>query len=354
MHIAFDVSPLSDNNRTRGTGTYTQRLLAALEHTNGLKVSPFRKPSDIPASCDIIHIPYFSPFFLTLPLGFSKPCVVTVHDLIPLHFADRFQKGIRGEIKWQIQRHSLAGANAIITDSFASKKDIVTYVNVEAKNVHVIYLGPSVEEEAVKKSTLNMSSHLNISDPYLLYVGDVNWNKNVPGLLAAFRQVRNELHTNPTCGRLSLFLVGGAFLNTSLNEVKEIDALIREWHLGNYVKKLGHVSETDLILLYKKAKVLVQPSYAEGFGLPVVDAMSLGCPVVTSKTFSLSEIAGPAKQVDPTNPSDIARGIIEVLLLSTEKQKEIIKKQEKWVKRFSWEKAAKETIHVYETVLGEV
>ncbi len=348
MHVAIDVSPLSSGHKSRGTGIYTKQLVEALKtfqsaHTYSL----ITKRSEISKDADIVHYPFFDPFFLTLPLRKAKPTVVTVHDLIPIAYPDHFPKGIRGSLAWQIQRRSLKGASCIITDSEHSKQDIERLTGIAGSRIRVVYLAPP--EGRAKVTDVNVLKHLQdtyrLRKPFILYVGDVNWNKNIPGLLRAFNRI---VRSDPN---VRLVFVGGAFTNTSLAEVKHIDELIASYGLGPATAKLGHISDEDLSGLYTLAACVVLPSFAEGFGFPVLEAMKCGSPVVVARTSSLVEISGPAVTVNPADPGDIARGIRRVLHLSLTGRRKMVNEGTAWVRQFTWENVARETVAVYQSVL---
>jgi glycosyltransferase involved in cell wall biosynthesis len=204
-----------------------------------------------------------------------------------------------------------------------------------------VYLAPSVSPK-----DSNGEHDENLDHPYILYVGDVNWNKNIPGLLRAFSQ---SLKKMPNC---NLILVGKAFCDDSIAEVREIKSLINSLDIGSHVKMPGYVNASSLNDLYTHALCLVQPSFYEGFGFPVVDALSLGCPVISSNTSSLSEISGPSLQTDPNNPEHIAGCIIEMFRMSGSKKKKMISDGLEWVSQFTWKRVAKETIESYTKALS--
>jgi len=130
MKVAINTSPLRNENRYRGIGIYTEQLVKSL---GLLSASDFfcRLVEDktIIEDDDLIHYPFFDPFFLTLPLKKAKPTVVTIHDVIPLIFPEHYPPGIKGSLKFQIQKFSLKSVKAVITDSENSKRDIVKYLN---------------------------------------------------------------------------------------------------------------------------------------------------------------------------------------------------------------------------------
>ena len=145
MHIAMDISPLETGHSGRGVGVYTKRLIEAMQmYEKSHTVSLVTHQHDIPESCNIVHYPYFDPFFLTLPFFRKYPSVVTIHDVIPLLYPDKFPSGIKGSIRFQLQKLSLRGVRRVITDSKTSKRDIQTIIGRNPNSVDVVYLAPSV------------------------------------------------------------------------------------------------------------------------------------------------------------------------------------------------------------------
>lgn len=334
MHIAIDITPLSTGHSGRGIGSYTKNLVEALQkyetrHTYSL----FTRGQKIPNNANLVHYPYFDPFFLTLPLYKPKPTIVTVHDLIPLVFPDKFPAGAKGALKWQVQKLSLKGAKGIITDSECSKRDISKITGINAAKIDRIYLAPSIFHKERQAS----------SKPYVLYVGDVNWNKNVPGLIRALAALKTVFAQRQS----SLVLVGNAFLDDSIPETKEINRLVSSLGIENNIERVGHVSHEKLAELYSGALALVQPSFYEGFGLPVLEAMACGCPVVSTRNSSLAEIAGPSIEIT-LEVESIAAGIKKILTIQRDSQ---VKKQFDWLKQFTWKRTAAETVASYEKAI---
>lgn len=341
MNIAIDITPLGTDHKQRGVGRYTKNLVDALQkYESRHSYSLFTRKQKVSDNVDLVHYPYFDPFFLTLPLVKTKPTVVTVHDLIPLVFPDKFPAGIRGRMKWQIQKQSLRGAKRILTDSNSSRNDIAAIVGIKKEMIDTVYLAP----DSVYHVSTNTRS---LPKKYILYVGDVNWNKNIPGLLRAFARLKTVFKQRQS----SLVLVGGAFMNESLPETKEINRLIDAPGIEQSVSRVGHVLNEELIKLYSGATALIQPSFYEGFGLPVLEAMACGCPVICTHVSSLKEIAGPAIRVQPDAIESIADGMKYALSLSYDARKKLIKEGSRWVGQFTWEKVAKETVASYERAL---
>lgn len=350
MNIAINTLPLSTEHRMRGTGVYTKNLIDALakyekQHTYTF----FTRPQDIPKKTNAVHYPFFDPFFLTLPFFKQYPTAVTVHDMIPLLFPDKFPPGIRGGIKWQVQRLSLMGAAAILTDSECSKTDIARLTTKQKEKIHVVPLAPSPRYVRVtdERTLDKMRASYHMPDDYVLYVGDVNWNKNITGLLEAWKTVRSKLARNRSC---SLVLAGSAFSNLELRETRDIIELIHTLGISKTVVRPGFIKEEDMSALYSGAVCLVSPSWYEGFGFPVLEAMVCGVPVVASTRGSVPEISGPSKTADPGNIGELAKAIKETVELSQKERETLVKKGIEWARQYTWKRVARETASVYEKI----
>lgn len=354
MKVGLDTSPLKTNHQFRGIGTYTQNLINAFKKTQiphfEFKLIEKRK---IPQDCDLVHYPYFDLFFLTLPLKKPKPTVVTIHDVIPLVFPQHYLPGIKGKIKFQIQKFSLKNVKAVITDSENSKKDLFKYLNYPKEKIYVVPLASSEIFKPAKSTILldRIKEKYNLPEKFILYVGDVNYNKNISGLIKAFKL----LHTSQVSldsSEVKLVLVGKAFTDEDLKETQELVQLISSLKLEKKIIRLGWIPQEDLVGIYNLATVYCQPSFYEGFGLPVLEAMACGCPVVAAKSSSLPEVCGKAAiMVDPDDTDDIARGLEKVLYdISIH---DILRKRGfEQVKKFSWEKTVKETVEVYKKIFN--
>lgn len=348
MRVAIDVSPLQSGHKIRGVGFYLRYLKKAL-----LEFYPdndyifFEKKNAIPKNADIVHYPYFDPFFLTLPFTRVHKTVVTVHDLTPLIFPQHFPPGIKGAIKWQIQKYNLKSVDAIITDSYASKKDIEKIVAIQATHVSVAYLAADEMFKQISLSTERKNELLkkyNLPEKFALYVGDVTWNKNVPLLLEAIKDT--DIH---------LVMVGKSIASDNVDTTnawnKSLATVQKLAAENKSVQRLGFLPTEDLIALYNLATVFVFPSVYEGFGLPVIEAMQTGCPVITTKGGSLTEVAGEAAYYfDGKSTEDLADAITKVIN-SESLRKELTKKGLEQAKKFSWQKTAEQTIAVYKNVL---
>jgi len=344
MKIAIDVTPMYDKNRLRGVGVYTKRLFENLLKVDKENIYiTFKRGDTIPKS-DLVHYPYFDPFFLTLPLLKKYLTVVTIHDMIPFVFPDEFSRGVKGEIKWHIQKLSLKSVQAIITDSQCSKMDLLKFTGIDGKKVNVIYLASSIGNiEINERLKKEVKEKFHLPDKFLLYIGDINYNKNIPRLFEALHLLGERIH---------LVLVGNAFLDKKLKEKNELDEIAKKLTIEDNLTRVGVIKEEELVAFYKLAYAYIHPSLYEGFGLPVLDAMCIGCPVITSQEGSLGEITNNAAIfVDPHSSQNIAHGINKLFHYNKVEYNSMIKKGKENSSRFSWEKTARETIKVYHKVL---
>lgn len=349
MHVAIDISALSSGHRVRGVGSYTQQLLQALEkHEPGNTYTTVENLHGHQANADVLHYTYLDLFSRPMTVSSTSKTVITVHDVVPLVFPNHFPVGIRGTVNLFLVKRMLRRVSAIITDSEHSKKDISQYLDVPLDKIMTVYLAAGAEyrklsEKEMKKLDLVKKYQLPVR--YILYVGDVNWNKNIPGLVEAFRSLSDD--------NISLVLVGKALADTTTPETMHLIHLVQKWGLEKKVRRIGFVPKEDLVGIYNGALGYVQPSFYEGFGFPVLEAMQCGTPVVTSNVSSLPEIAGDAGiMVDPEKPDSIAQGIHKLCNLSVSGRKHMIENGMKQAKKFTWEQVAHQTVQVYRSVLG--
>lgn len=356
INIAIDESPLEGKgslyHRVRGTGFYLSNLKESLlKYDRSHKYSFFTRGRKVPKNVDLVHYPYFEPYFLTLSFISKTPFVVTVHDLTPLVFSKYFPAGLRGFLKWRIQKASLGKAKKIITDSISSKKDIIKHAEIPEGKIEVVYLAAG---EEFKKKNLSQSEIEKFSEKYhlpekfALYVGDVTWNKNLPRLIEAC--VKADV---------PLVLTGKTLLNSNFDtknpwnqDLVKAQNMIKEQKAKNkkQIIALGFVETEDLVNLYNIAQVFVMPSLYEGFGLPILEAMSCGIPVVTSREGSLPEVAGDAAYyVNAYDVDSISKGIKKVFS-DNSLRRELSEKGIEQARKFSWKKTAEETARVYEGI----
>lgn len=347
--VGIDTTSLRTGHASRGIGKYTNELVKALNALklkdveiipceNGFTSSSF--------NLDLYHYPYFDLFFSTLPLIKKKPTLVTIHDIIPLLFPEAYPSGIKGKLSYLFQKVSLKTVKGIITDSNCSRDDIVKYLKYPENKITTVYLAPSdifrkLDGWEWKKEIINKYS---LPDKFVLYVGDVNWNKNLLILARACKDIGAVL-----------IIVGKQAVNENIDkthaENKPFAAFLDEFGHDPQIRRLGYVSDEDLVKIYNLASVYCLPSFYEGFGLSVLEAMSCGTPVACSKKSSLPEIAGDAAVFfDPDNREDLAKSL-DRLISGKEFRDLMIKKGFHQAEKFSWEKTATETAKVYRQVL---
>jgi len=349
--VALDISSLSSGHRLRGVGFYTKKLHKGFKENGGLVKNHnlkivFFEGKSIPDGVDLVHYPYFDPFFLTLPLFKKTKTVVTVHDLIPLVLKNYYPRGVRGEIKWQMQKLALKGTVGVIADSDCSKKDIKRIIGFDENRIFRVYLAADEKFRKLKSGGWEdeIRKKYGLAKDFILYVGDVNYNKNVEGLIRAFGKLKAQ--------KLNLVLVGGAFLEKGLMEAERVQKLVGDLDLGKDVVLPGQVEDSDLVKIYNLASLYVQPSFYEGFGLPVLEAMKCGCPVVCSDKGSLAEIGGKAVlYFDPYSVENMAV-MIKKILADSYLKKDLVAKGEIQAKMFSWKKTINETVKAYNKILA--
>jgi|Deesub1362B_J571_1020462.scaffolds.fasta_scaffold00102_53 glycosyltransferase involved in cell wall biosynthesis len=285
-------------------------------------------------SFDLIHDPsQISPFLFSFP----SLKVLTIHDLSPILFPETY-----GMIHVFLQKYilpkSLKNVDKVIAVSESTKRDIVKYLGFPEEDIKVIYNGV---EERFKPLDQDLCSHE--YTPYILFVGTLEPRKNITTLLKAFYILKKKGIKH------KLVIVGGKGW-----KYRKIYEVVKKLNLSENVKFLGHVADDELPKLYSGADLFVYPSLYEGFGLPPLEAMACGCPVITSNVSSLPEVVGDAGiMVDPLDKNGLADAIYKVLN-DEGLREEMVKRGLKRVKIFSWEICAKETLKVYREVVKYV
>ncbi len=290
-------------------------------------------------NCDLLH----SPDFIPPAFGYRRS-VITVHDLNFLHYPQfltaESQRYYNDQIAWAVQR-----ADHILADSHATKADLVSLLDVAGERVTVVHLAADPVYRPLPEAAVGeVTTRYGLAPGYPLFVGTLEPRKNLPGLLQAYRLLVDAANsTGP------LVLAGGkGWLYEQVFE--QVEAL----HLADRVAFLDRVPDADLPGLYCGAGVLAIPSFYEGFGLPALEAMACGTPVVAADRASLPEVVGEAALlVDPDDPGDIAQALERALADAPQRarMRELGLSQ---AARFSWARTAEETLAVYRMVTSEV
>ncbi len=284
---------------------------------------------------DLLHSPDFIP-----PFRRNCQSVITIHDLAFLlypHFLTKESARYYGQIDqaWRRTDH-------IIAVSEATKQDSIKMLGVPEKKITVIHEAanpiyrPLPKDEAV--AYVNQRYRLNRD--YILFVSTIEPRKNLPGLLQAYRRLRDDYK------RTELLVLAGA--NGWLWE--EVYETVSRLNLEDHVVFLGRVPSEDLVYLYNAARLLVHPSFYEGFGLTPLEALNCGTPAIVSNTAALPEVVGDAAML--IDPHDIEGLTVAMMRVLTENdlREDMISKGLKRAKQFSWEKAAQKTLEVYRKV----
>lgn len=344
MKIGIDTAAQTNQSAYRGLGNYTTNLIKELETR---KEITFYKGNwrSFWQDADLIHFPYFDFYFQTLPINKKRKTIVTIHDCIPLIFPQHYPSGIKGRLKFLAQKISLKNVSKVITDSENSKKDIIKYLNVPKGKISVIYLSASDTYKTIDSTTIlrRIVVKYSLPEKFILYIGDVNYNKNLLKLVEAFSKLKEDIF---------LVLVGKSFEKAELPEIIGIKSLIKKLSLEKKIKILGYVPEQDLVGIYNLALIYCQPSLYEGFGLQILEAMACGCPVVTSSVSSMPEVAGSAAVlVDPQSSDSIVEGLKQLIEKNDFRDK-MIRLGYLRAKQFSWKKTVNSIIKIYEEVLA--
>jgi glycosyltransferase involved in cell wall biosynthesis len=367
MRVAIDARKLHDF----GIGTYIRNLLrqlARIDHDTeyvllcgeadigvAAQLGPnFRavlEPSPNYSIREQIHVPwvlrrerpdlYHAPHYV-LPAAVSCSSVVTIHDCIhlmfPQYLPSRAAYAYARAQMWTAAHRS----DCILTVSDASKRDILHLFNIPPEKIVVIYNAIDAHFSVTPPADAvgRVRERYQLNHRFVLYVGNIKPHKNLVRLIEAFNELRTgELED------LKLLIIG--------DEISKLPALRRAVHrhkLHKHVRFLGYVPDDQLAVLYRLAAVFAFPSLYEGFGLPPLEAMASGTPVVVSNVSSLPEVVGDAAVlVDPHDVSSIVDGL-RLVLTDPARAEEMRRKGLERAREFSWERSVARTLEVYRRV----
>lgn len=376
LRVAIDVRHIRDF----GIGTYIRNLvhgLAAIDtETHYLLASAYRDVPEfaaLPQNFELAtfkrprqryweHVSY--PWFLRslranvvhmplneVPLLMPQPYVVTVHDMSNLLFGQA--SGLRENYHLFRFRRGLLRARGIIAVSDATQRDVEKLLGIPRGRIRLVYSAPDPRffaRDTGPDAELGREQQLErfqIQRPFVLYAGRIRPHKNVPKLIEAFAVVRNELENHPPYHDLRLVIIGD-----EISRHPEVRRAVVQTRSQHAVRFLGFLPFETLKIFYSSASVFAFPSLYEGFGLPPLEAMASGTPVLTSNVSSLPEVVGSAALViNPENVFDIARGIREILL-DKDLREHLVSAGFQQAMRFNWRRTAEETLQVYRDVSG--
>ena len=297
----------------------------------------------LPQTCrqwraDVVHVTYIAPFWVPCPL------VVTVHDVsfkrYPKLFSARDRLLFSTLLPWSMQR-----ANAIITVSEHARSEIVEFYPHVRDKIHVTHEAPDPQFRPVTDKTRleTTRSRFGIRSTFVLAVGDLQPRKNIVRLIRAFARIRAEFES------MQLVVVGKV-----RSERTSWGKVVCALGLSDHVIFTGYVPDDQLVLLYNAAQLFVYPSIYEGFGLPILEAMACGVPVVTSNTSSMPEVAGEAALlIDPFNESQIAAAMLRVLQ-SPDLSRKLARDGLHRAEQFAWHRTAKQTFRAYQAAVSNL
>lgn len=299
---------------------------------------------------DLVHFTQFNH-----PVRYKNKYIVTIHDLTMFGHLHRQRNPIKRLAFSQVMKSAVRDSNLIISVSGTTKKEVVQYYDVIPEKITVTHLG--VDEKYSDKIE-NRESRIEefkrkhkIENDYILYTGMWKRHKNILRMLKAFEKYLNDkTNSNPQCPKTQLVLIGKIDLREP-EVLKEIDRI-------NSIKKnfqpiitTGFIKEEDLPIAYAGALAYIMPSLSEGFGLPPLEAMACGTPVISSKESCMPEILGDAAYYfDAYNVDYIAKAIAKITG-NKELRAELSKKGLEHAKKYSWDKTAKKTLEVYKKAL---
>ncbi len=375
MRVAIDIRRAGDF----GIGTYIRNIVNQLalqdranhylligrrQHLEELSALPenfewldyraepgsFRTHSHLPwvlqrRGVDLLHMPWFY-----APAVVPCRLVITVHDLTDLLSASVADSPVVRAGRLFFARRALARASRVLAVSHSSKRELARVFNVPELKIEVIYnaLDERFQKEPLPADADRILERLAVNYPFVLYAGNIKPQKNLARLIEAFAVAKSELRDHPEFAQLKLLLIGD-----ELTKHPDLRRAVVRTRVREDVRFLGFVPYPVLRVFYAHARAFLFPSLYEGFGLPPLEAMAHGTPVLTSNVSSLPEVFGQAALlVNPENVFEIARGIRQILTEGVLREA-LVRRGHELVERFSWERSARQVHQVYESVAAE-
>ena len=377
VKIAIDIRRMSEF----GVGTYIRnvvRTLGRLDHENKyLLIGPPPKVLEIGAlprnfhavpltapersvrgyrefrtalqrlNCDLVHIPNL----FSIPRGLPCRYVMTVHDMLEHMSRAREQNGFWRSVHFQLTKRVLGGASRIFAVSNFTRNEIEKLFEIPSARIEVVY--NAIDERflhghASAADRDLIAQRYQVTYPFLLYAGRISAHKNVVRMIEAFSALKTELERDQAYPDLKLIIIGD-----DLSGNPDLRRTVVRSGVQNDVRFLGFVPIEVLRIFYDEAKIFVFPSLYEGFGLPPLEAMVHGTPVVTSNVSSLPEVVGNAAVlVNPENVFEIMRALHRVLMDQPLRER---MKERGYLQatKFSWEKSVRRILEAYHQIADE-
>ena len=295
-------------------------------------------------NCDLAHIPNL----FSIPRAMPCPYVMTVHDMLEHMSRAREQSGFWRSLHFQLTKRVLASAARVFAVSKFTKSEIEKLFNIPPDRIEVVY--NAIDERFLRGHATPADRELiaqryQVTYPFLLYAGRISPHKNVVRMIEAFSALKTELERDQAYPDLKLIIIGD-----DLSGNPDLRRTVVRSGVQNDVRFLGFVPIEVLRIFYDEAKMFVFPSLYEGFGLPPLEAMAHGTPVVTSNVSSLPEVVGNAAVlVNPENVFEIMRALHRVLMDQALRERMKMRGYQQST-RFSWEASVQRILQVY----GEV
>ena len=296
--------------------------------------------------CDVVHIPHL----YWIPRGLGCPYILTVHDLLEHMYGSRDASSLRRSLYFYLTRRALRKAARVIAVSQFTKNEIEKLLAVPDARSEVVY--NAIDERflhghATAADRELIAQRYQVNHPFILYAGAIRPHKNVVRIIEAFSSLKSELQNEQQFPDLMLIIIGD-----ELSSHPRLRRTVVRSGVQNDVRFLGFVPIEVLRIFYDVAKIFVFPSLYEGFGLPPLEAMAHGTPVVTSNTSSLPEVAGNAAVlVNPENVFEIRRALQRVLLDPALRER-MKRRGYEQAQRFSWTSSVSRILEIYREVAG--
>ncbi len=295
--------------------------------------------------CDLVHIPNL----FSIPRALPCPYVMTVHDMLEHMSRAREQAGFWRSLHFQLTRRVLRGAARIFAVSQFTKSEIEKLFGISSERIEVVY--NAIDERFLHGHATAADRELiikryQVTYPFLLYAGRISAHKNVVRMIEAFSSLKAELEKEQLYPDLKLIIIGD-----DLSGNPDLRRTVIRSGVPNDVRFLGFIPIEVLRIFYDLAKIFVFPSLYEGFGLPPLEAMAHGTPVVTSNVSSLPEVVGKAAVlVNPENIFEIRRALYRVLTDQPLRDRMKERGYEQ-AKKFSWDKSVRRILEVYQQLV---